>query len=92
MCHQHSGRAGEDDQVAASPHELPASARQVVQVLLDEHVHASCELVPIDEHTWAIHGSIAYEGEVILAEFDNRDDAELAAEELAASEDLGTTR
>ena len=29
------------------------------------------QLVPIDEHTWAIRGSIAVDGEVILAEFDN---------------------
>ena len=47
----------------------------------------SCQLVPIDEHTWAIRGSIAVDGEVIVAEFDNPEDAEIAVEELAASED-----
>jgi hypothetical protein len=77
---------------SVSRHELPPSVERVVQELLDEHLHASCELVPIDDQTWAIHGSIAYEGEVILAEFDNREDAELALEQLAASEDPSTTR
>ncbi len=67
-------------------HDLPPSQRRVVQELLDEHVHVSCDLVPIDEHTWAIRGSIAVDGDVILAEFDNHEDAELAVEELAASE------
>jgi hypothetical protein len=67
-------------------HELPPAAERVVQELVDEHLEAWCELIPIDEHTWAIRGSIAYEGEVILAEFDSREDAELALEELAAAD------
>jgi len=71
--------------------ELPASAVLILQELLAERREAWCSLVPIDQRTWAIRGSIAYEGEVILAEFESRDDAELAAEKLAASEDLGTT-
>jgi hypothetical protein len=70
-----------------SRHDLPPSERRVVQALLDEYVHVSCQLVPIDERTWAIRGSIAVDGEVILAEFDNAEDAEVALEELAASAD-----
>jgi hypothetical protein len=78
----------EPSDVMDAPHpDLPPSERRVVQALVDEHVHVSCRLVPIDERTWAIQGSIAVDGEVILAEFDNADDAELALEELAASED-----
>jgi uncharacterized protein involved in tolerance to divalent cations len=73
-------------------HDLPPSAERVVQELVDEHLHASCQLVPIDDQTWAIRGSIAYEGEVILAEFDNREDAELALEELAAADPDITVR
>jgi hypothetical protein len=67
-------------------HDLPPSEERVVAALIDEHVHVSCELEPIDENTWAIHGSIAVDGEVILAEFDNVEDAEIAVEEIAASE------
>ncbi len=52
--------------------------------LADEHLHAWCVVAPIDERTWAIVGTLAYEGEVILAEFDTREVAELALEELAA--------
>jgi hypothetical protein len=73
-------------------HELPPSEQRVVQELVDEHVHVSCQLVPIDEQTWAIQGSIAVDGEVILAEFDNPEDAELALEQLAASEHDTTVR
>ena len=39
---------------------------------------------PVDEGTWAIVGTLAYEGVVILAEFDSREVAKLALEELAA--------
>ena len=73
-------------------HDLPPSEQGVIQVLVDEHVHVSCQLVPIDDHTWAIRGSIAVDGEVILAEFDNPEDAERALEQLAASEDDTTVR
>jgi hypothetical protein len=65
-------------------HDLPPAEERVVRALIDEHVQVSCELVPIDDHTWAIHGSIAVDGEVIVAEFDDRDDAEIAVEEIAA--------
>jgi hypothetical protein len=73
-------------------HDLPPSEQRVVEVLVDEHVQVSCQLVPIDDHTWAIQGSIAVDGEVILAEFDNPEDAELALEELAASVDDSALR
>jgi hypothetical protein len=67
--------------------DLPPSEQHIVEVLIDEHVQVSCQLVPIDEHTWAIQGSIAVDGEVILAEFDSAEDAERAVEELAATEE-----
>jgi hypothetical protein len=56
-----------------------------VQELIDEHRLASCLLLPIDDTTWAIQGSIPYEGEVILAEFDDRGDALVALEQIAAA-------
>jgi hypothetical protein len=57
-----------------------------MQELLDERRDAWCDLVPVDQRTWAIRGSIAYEGEVILAEFDTREIAELALEWLVTAE------
>ena len=80
------------DSLDPSGHGLPPSEQRVVEALVDEHVHVSCRLVPIDERTWAIQGSIAVDGEVILAEFDNAQDAEVALEELAASEDSRALR
>jgi hypothetical protein len=68
----------------ASRHELTPAARRVVQELADEHLKAWCVVAPVDERTWAIIGTIPYEGELILAEFESREVAELALEELAA--------
>jgi hypothetical protein len=59
---------------------------QIIEALIDEHVRVDCNLVPIDENTWAIHGSIAVDGNVILAEFGNREDAEAALVRIAAAE------
>jgi hypothetical protein len=68
----------------ATRHELTPAAHRVIRELADEHLHAWCVVAPIDERTWAIVGTLAYEGEVILAEFDTREVAELALQELAA--------
>jgi hypothetical protein len=82
---EHDAACTIDAEVPVPPrHELPASAERIVQELVDERLHAWCELVLVDEQTWAILGSIAYEGEVILAEFEHREDAQLALEQLAA--------
>jgi hypothetical protein len=57
-----------------------------------ERREAWCDLVLIDQRTWAIRGSIAYEGEVILAEFATREVAELALEWLVTEEGSTYTR
>jgi hypothetical protein len=64
--------------------ELTPAAHRVIQELADEHLKAWCVVSPVDQRTWAIVGTLAYEGEVILAEFDSREVAQLALEELAA--------
>src|ERR1700752_4919349 len=68
----------------ATRYELTPEAHRVVRVLADEHLHAWCVVAPIDEHSWAIVGTLAYEGEVILAVFDTREVAVLALQELGA--------
>ena len=68
----------------ATRHELTPAAERVIRELADEHLHAWCVVAPVDQRTWAIVGTLAYEGEVILAEFDTREVAELALRELAA--------
>jgi hypothetical protein len=60
---------------------------QAVQELIDEHFPFDCNVLAIDPHTWAIHGSIPVDGDVILAEFHKKEDAELALELLAAAEE-----
>jgi hypothetical protein len=76
----------------ASRHELTPAAQLVVQQLADEHLKAWCVVEPIDPQTWAIVGTLAYEGEVILAEFESRETATLALEELAALDPDVTVR
>ena len=85
MSEQIRGRAAAGDPTALPSDELPAPEERIVQELIGARLYASCELVPIDEQTWAIRGSIAYEGEVILAEFDNLRDARAALDELEAA-------
>jgi len=68
----------------ATRYELTPAAHRVIRELADEHLHAWCVVAPVDQRTWAIVGTLAYEGEVILAEFDTREVAELALRELAA--------
>ena len=68
----------------ATRYELTPAAHRVIRELADEHLRAWCVVTPVDERTWAIVGTLAYEGEVILAVFDTREVAELALEELAA--------
>jgi hypothetical protein len=68
----------------ATRYELTPSAHRVIRELADEHLRAWCVVTPVDERTWAIVGTLAYEGDVILAEFESREIAQLALEELAA--------
>jgi hypothetical protein len=63
--------------------DLTDAEQRVVREVLDECVLVS-GLVPIGGETWAIYGSIPVDGEVIVAEFDNRADAESALEQIAA--------
>ncbi len=76
----------------ARPLMLTRAAARVVQELVDEHREVWCDLFPIDERTWAIRGTIAYEGEVILAEFDSRELAEVALDLLMTADGSTCTR
>ena len=58
----------------------------IVEELIDEHFRVDCTLIQIDAETWAIHGTIAVDGNVILAEFSNQQDAQTAIEQLSAAE------
>jgi hypothetical protein len=60
--------------------------QRIVEALIDEHVRFHYDVIPIDHQTWAIHGSIVVDGEVILAEFATQDDARSALEHLSRAE------
>ena len=66
-------------------------AQRVIRELIDEHVRFDYDLVRIDDQTWAIHGFIAVDGEVILAEFTTQDDARSALEQLSRAENRSAT-
>ena len=55
-----------------------------LEELVEEHASVAGDVVEIDTHTWAIHGSIAVDGDVIMAEFDTQDEAQAILNELAA--------
>jgi hypothetical protein len=71
---------------------LTVSDLRAIQELIAEHLPFDCNLVPIDAHTWAIHGSIPVAGQAILAEFASREDAELALEMLVTAQRAVSTR
>lgn len=65
--------------------------QRIIEELIDEHVRFDYELVRIDDQTWAIQGTIAVDGEVILAEFTTQDDARSALEQLSQAENGSAT-
>jgi hypothetical protein len=47
----------------------------IVSELTAENVEIDEEVIELDSHTWAIHGRIAYDGEVIAATFETESEA-----------------
>ena len=64
----------------------PIAQQRIIEDLIYEHARVARDIVQIDAQTWAIHGFIAVDGEVIMAEFNSRSDAEAAIEQLWAGE------
>jgi hypothetical protein len=57
-----------------------------LEELVEEHAMIAGDVIEIDAHTWAIHGSIAVDGEVIMAEYDSEERARFALDELSNAE------
>jgi hypothetical protein len=57
-----------------------------LEELVEEHATVAGDVIEIDAHTWAIHGSIAVDGDVIMAEYDSEEHARIVLDELAAEE------
>jgi hypothetical protein len=56
--------------------------------LADVNTAIAGDVVEIGANTWAIHGSIAVDGEVILAEYETADQARIVLAMLAARSPL----
>ena len=57
-----------------------------LEEMVEEHATIAGDVIEIDAHTWAIHGSIAVDGEVIMAEYDSEERARFALDELSNAE------
>ena len=70
--------------------EQSTAYQQIVEGLIQVHARVARDVVQIAASTWAIHGPIAVDGEVIMAEFNSRDAADVAIDQLWSAEQ-GTT-
>ena len=70
------------------PDDQPDHRLRFLQGQLNDHAQIAEDIVEIAAHTWAIYGSIAVDGEVIMAEFDTQDEAKTALRQLFESEHL----
>ena len=61
---------------------------EFVRRLLDDDVHIAGDVLDVAPGTWALHGTIPVDGEVLVAEFDSYDAARAA---LAAIDLPGPT-
>jgi hypothetical protein len=64
----------------------PDRQLQFLQELAAGHATIAGDVVEVDTRTWAIHGSIAVDGEVLMAEYDTRELAQRALQQLPAAE------
>jgi hypothetical protein len=58
----------------------------VLVELAGEVVEVDKDVIEVDEDTWAIHGRIAYDGEVLVAEFASEEEAWAALSDLTATD------
>jgi hypothetical protein len=60
-----------------------------IEELVDEQATVAGDVLEIDDQTWAIHGSIAMDGDVIMAEFAREQDALAVLDALRRDRGLG---
>jgi hypothetical protein len=67
-----------------APHHIssPADPEGVIDALLLQQTRLAGDIVEVDHDTWAIHGSIPVDGEVIVAEFRREADARAALDHI----------
>ena len=57
-----------------------------LEELVEEHATIAGDVIEIDAHTWAIHGSIGVDGDVLMAEFDTEEHARTVLGKLSSAE------
>jgi hypothetical protein len=70
--------------------ESSTADQQIIEGLIQMHARVARDIVQIAASAWAIHGPIAVDGEVIMAQFNSRDAADAAINQLWSAE-RGTT-
>ena len=73
---------GKGDTTSQADPQLP-----FLEELVHEHAAIAGDVIEIGAHTWAIHGSIAVDGDVIMAEYDTEEHARIALGEVPNAED-----
>jgi hypothetical protein len=58
-----------------------------LEELVEEHATVAGDVIEIDSHTWAIHGEIAVDGDVLMAEYESEEHARIVLAELAVEEE-----
>ena len=69
------------------PEQMSSKVR-FIEELIHENAIVAGDIVAIDSQTWAIHGFIPVDGDVIMAEFDRLDDATAALQQINSIGDL----
>ena len=62
----------------------PDPKLEFLEELVEENASIAGDVVQLGEHLWGIHGEIAVDGDVLMAEFETREEAEIVLEELPA--------
>ena len=73
------------DTSASTTEQAAAPDRQLafLEELVHEHTTIAGDIIEVAAHTWAIHGSVAVDGDVLLAEYATEGEARSALTELA---------
>jgi hypothetical protein len=76
-----------DGATTGRPSETDPQLLFLEEEVFEEHASIAGDVVEIDAHTWAIHGTIAVDGDVILAEYESEEHARIVLHELSGAEE-----
>lgn len=65
------------------PPEVILRPEVILEALVNQQARVAGDILEIEGHTWAIHGVIPVDGDVIIAEFDSPQDAHAVLDQIA---------